>query len=127
MMATSPSYGGRQISKGSVQAAFRISLVLSCKRRERSADSMQHRRVASPHTFSLGTLETRGVQLPILQNPDLLLSGESRVINDLVWATKYVRWIIQSSLHIDLGHLDLHPDARHQACIIERFPASRER
>jgi hypothetical protein len=48
--------------------------------REGDADAAQHRRVLAYHTLSFRSLETRGVQLPVVQDLDLLLSGQGKAV-----------------------------------------------
>ena len=65
----------KHVRPGTWRSRVRPCSLRSQQRRERDAHAVQHRRILAPHALSLGGLETRGVQLPVVQNLDLLLSG----------------------------------------------------
>src|SRR5215212_11163002 len=76
------------------------------------ADAVQHRRVLAPHALPFGPLETRGVQLPVVQDLDLLLSGQGGVMDHRIGGLEHVGWIVQGLLQIDLTHLNLRAGRR---------------
>src|SRR4051794_13479080 len=77
-----------------IVVAFWLSSLLPHESRERDADAVQHRRVLAFHALSYGPLETRRVQLPVVQDLDLLLSSKGRVMNHRIGALEQVSRIV---------------------------------
>src|SRR3954471_11403898 len=95
-----------------VSVAFWPSSLLPHEGCERYADAVQHRRVLTFHTLSFRPLETRRVQLPVVQDLDLLLPGKGRVMNHRIGVLEQVGRIVQRPLQIDLTHLDLRSQVK---------------
>ena len=90
---------------------IRWSSLLLYQGRERQADAVQHRRVLSPHALALGCLKAGRVQLPVVQDLDLLLTGKGGMVDHCVGNLEEVGRVVQSPFQIDLTHLDLRTAA----------------